>query len=645
MRALFDQQLEARGEVLAQGELLHSFRSAAPILQLVDTVFQNEMAEGLNGTISHLATDNSRPGRVEIWPFLEAPEKPEQKKWFEPIDSLPPGDAKIQLAENVAERVAELINSGHELPGENRPVRARDFLILVQSRGTIFHGIIKALKSRSVPVAGADRLKVAEELAVKDLLACLQFAASPQDDLALACALRSPLCGVSEAELFKLSHGRKATLWPEIQNQKMLADILSRADFDRPYELLERILIKHSGREKLLARLGPEAMDGIDELLRLALDFENTANPSLTGFLEWISADDIEIKRRMDDATDQVRVMTVHGAKGLEAPIVILPQTVKRPNNTAPTVVPLGDIAAMSGVADSMPAVLTSLNDARKKLLNEEKNRLLYVALTRAKNWLMIAGVGDRKLAKNNWYDTVYSAAEKLGAEQDNTGRLVFQLHWSAKKSDAQLEATSPKALPKWLDQSVAAPQKPNRPRAPSGLGGAHTISGAADDPEALLRGTQIHLLLEKLAHTAPDMQFAQAKELLEDKALDGVISEAILVLNAPHLQQVFAPETLHEVAISADIPGLGPIYGRIDALIIGEEITAIDFKSNAKIPQNPSEIPESFLRQMGAYRAALIQIWPERRITTAICWTRNAELMEIPQNLVRAALQRIAEP
>ncbi len=643
MRALFSQQLESRGTELAQGELLHSFRSAAPILQLVDTVFQGDAAKGLSGEITHLATKQTRPGRVEIWPFLATQATPEPKKWFEPVDAPAPSDPQILLAEKIAARIASLIETGHELPGKNRAIRAGDFLILVQSRKTLFHATIKALKSKQVPVAGSDRLKVAEELAVKDLMAILQFASTPEDNLSLACALRSPLCGVSEAELFSLAHNRKGTLWQALGGHELLGDILGRADFDRPYELLERILIQHHGRRKLLARLGPEAEDGIDELLRQALAFESTRNPSLTGFLEWISTDDLEVKRRMDAESDLVRVMTVHGAKGLEAPIVILPQTVKSPNNSGAKVIPVDDFALIGLGKSNALKILLDTYEQQKQLQKEEKNRLLYVALTRAETWLMIAGAGDPKKADSDWFGMIRDAAETLGAVTDVTGQLVFERHWSDQKvSKTQAEAAQA-SLPEFLNKPAKAPVKPAKPRSPSNLGGAHSIQGTIDDENAILRGNQIHLLLEKLAYMPRQKRQQAAQTLLEGLALPGVIAEALEVLNAPALAAIFASETLQEVAITADIPDIGPISGRIDALITGKEIIAIDFKSSAIVPATASEIPEAFLRQMAAYHFSLTQIWPDKTVKTAICWTKTASLMEIPENICIAALQRAA--
>ena len=641
MKALLHERLAAVETPMFEGALLCSFRSAPPILALVDKVFEGDERGGIVGEITHKAKDDNLPGRVEIWPFYEKEPREDIPPWDAPIDQLPDTDPVLRLAADVAARVAEILQNGMALPGKNRPVRAGDFLILVQSRGTLFRALLKELKAQDVPVAGADRLKVLEELAVKDLLAVLQFAANPEDDLALASALRSPLCGVSEARLFALAHGRDGSLWQMVRPDEMLSDILAHADFERPYELLERILIRHKGREKLLARLGPEAEEGVDELLRQALEFERGAAPSLTGFLDWVSADVLEVKRQFSNEDNLLRIMTVHGAKGLEAPIVILPQTVKPPNNASPAILALEEGLAGCG-AGELPEILEAARQRQKDLQNEERMRLFYVAMTRAESWLIMAGSGKRSRNSTNWYDPAFNAAESLGGTLDEHGRLVLQNNWLLQKSQGEAEKPAPVTLPDWLGQGAEKVEKPPRAVAPSALGGAHTVAGASANDEALLRGEQVHILLENLVDIPAPMRRQAAQDMLETP-LAGVVDEALAVLSDPALAEVFAPDTLREVALSADLEGIGPLAGRIDALVVGEAILAVDFKSNPQVPERVQQTPEAFLRQMGAYRTALAQIWPERQIKTAILWTATRQLMEIPPDLSDAALHRAA--
>ncbi len=643
VKALLHERLEAVGTPMFEGALQCSFRSAPPILSLVDQVFSGDARGGVAGEINHIAVDDALPGRVELWPFYEKDTSAEPPAWDAPVDALPPSDPVLLLAEDVAARVAGILRSKVVLPGKTRPVQAGDFLILVQARGELFKALLKELKAAGVPVAGADRLKVAEELAVKDLLAVLQFAANPRDDLALACALRSPLGGVSEAELFRLAHGRKGQLWAAVRPHELLSDILKHTDFERPFELLERILITHNGREKLLARLGPEAEEGVDELLRQALEYERSEAPSLTGFLNWVKADDLTVKRQFNSEDNLLRIMTVHGAKGLEAPIVILPQTVKKANNQGQAVLALDSgLAACGAAVAELPEALAVARKAQQALQTEEKMRLLYVALTRAESWLILAGSGDRKRVPENWYDPVAEALTALGAEPREKGRLVLENNWEPETGEAVAVEKPEIALPDWLATPAPKPVKPPRPQSPSELGGAHTIAGAVADADALLRGTQIHILLEHLVDVPEGARQAEALRLLPTP-LAGVVEEALTVLQAPDLAHIFAPDTLREVPVSATLPEIGPISGRIDALRLGPGILAVDFKSNPQVPATPEAIPEAFLRQMAAYGAALALVYPEREIKTAILWTATQTLMEVPAQLRDAALNRAA--
>ncbi len=643
VKALLHERLKAVETPMFEGALQCSFRSAPPILNLVDQVFSGEVRGGVTGEISHIAVDDTLPGRVELWPFYEKEPVEETLPWDAPVDALPPSDPMFLLAEDVAKRVAEIIASKVVLPGKTRPVQAGDFLILVQARGDLFKALLKELKSAGVPVAGADRLKVAQELAVKDLLALLQFAANPQDDLALANALRSPLCGVSEAALFRLAHGRKGRLWQAVKPNEMLSDILAHADYERPFELLERILIPRKGRENLLARLGPEAEEGVDELLRQALEYERGEAPSLTGFLNWVKADELEVKRQFNNEDNLLRIMTVHGAKGLEAPIVILPQTVKKANNQGNAVLALEDgFAACGAAVAELPEALAEVRTALQTRQTEEKMRLLYVALTRAESWLIMAGSGDRKRVPENWYDPVTEALSALGAETEASGRIVLENNWTLETGDA-VEVIKPEVnLPDWLSEAAPKPVKPPRAKSPSDLGGEHSIAGATPDENALVRGDQIHTLLEHLTEVPKEGRAAKAQTLI-GAPLPGVVKEALAVLDAPDLAAIFAPDTLREVPLTATLPEIGPISGRIDALLIGDTILAVDFKSNPQVPTSAQAIPEAFLRQMAAYGAALAQVYPDREIKTAILWTATQSLMDVPAQLRDAALKRAA--
>lgn len=341
MQRDFAERLEAAGTPLQTQRLEHSFRSSSAILDTVDATFHGREESGFSPEQSHIPFWSALPGRVDLWPVKPAPEASDDPPWHMPVDVRAESDPDIVLTGQIADAIAQMISDAQPIPeGDGmRPVCAGDFLILVQRRAALFHEIIRACKARDLPIAGADRLKVAGELAVKDLAAILSFLATPEDDLSLAVALRSPIFGWDEAQLYGLAQGRRHKyLWEALRERaaefpetmQILNDLRDQSEYMRPYDLIERILTRHDGRRRMLARLGSEAEDGIDALLSQAMAYERRAVDSLTGFLVWLETDDMEIKRQMDSAGDRIRVMTVHGAKGLEAPVVILPEAGKR---------------------------------------------------------------------------------------------------------------------------------------------------------------------------------------------------------------------------------------------------------------------------------------------------------------------------
>ncbi len=658
MRRYFEDRLKGIGKELFRSDLLYSFRSAQPVLALVDKVFSTDAREGLEGEILHRAVKDELPGLVELWPFVTKPEKPDLQPWDVPVDSSAPNEPHLILANAIAMRIAETIKRKQLMPGTDRAITAGDFLILVQSRNKLFHAIIKSLKNHGVEVAGADRLKIIEELAVSDLLALLQFLATPEDDLLLAATLRSPLFGLSEADIYKIANDRNGTLWQSLHMHKndwpqlveTLDDLLSNSDYERPYDLLEMILTKHDGRRKLVARLGEEAEDGIDELLNQSLNYESVEAPGLTGFLGWITSDEVEVKRQMDAAGDRVRVMTVHGAKGLESKIVILPDTAKRKlESQTPAVVEMAGSAVWKTSQNMLPDTVKLAEEARKKLVREENRRLLYVALTRAENWLIVCGGGDLDKEGESWFQRVEAAMVENGAETKPApdgleGNMLAIAHnWSDECVETKAKSDERLTLPELFKTPISQPDRPTPLISPSTLEGAHSLAGG--DPEmekaALDRGNNIHLLLEILSQIAKQDRASKAAEIIDSDDLPELLAEVSAILDEESLAFVFAENSLAEVPVTAYVDALsGRILGRIDRLIINDdEVVAIDFKSNREIPEKPEDTPEAILRQMGAYREALAQIYPDRRIKMAIIWTARAQLMELDEKIITTAL------
>ncbi|MFN3722463.1 MAG: double-strand break repair helicase AddA [Paracoccaceae bacterium] len=662
-RQEFGARFAAVDQPMQDRTLDYSFRSSSAILDVVDATFGNTFPMALGDPPRHLAFFGDLPGRVDLWPLIPKADTPADEDGWSPVDLMSDSHYTVELARLIAAEIRQMIDDGVHIPlagGGSRAVRAGDVLILVQTRGPLFSQIIRACKQAGLPIAGADRLKLGEELAVKDLVALLSFLATPEDSLSLAAALRSPLFGWSEDRLFRLAHGRaERHLWATLRNADapetlaVLTDLRNQADFLRPYEMLERILTRHNGRQRLLTRLGPEAEDGIDELLNQALSYENNDVPSLTGFLIWLESDVVEVKRQLDSEGANIRVMTVHGSKGLEAPIVILPDTADRTPRDRGEVIKLADGLPVWKTAEKdSPADVAAALGLRKAKVAEENLRLLYVALTRARSWLIVAGAGEAKVTAGKeakprekwaWYRQVEAGLTALGASADGMGRVRHMYGIWPDAGAAPIAVPAPALLPGWI--ALPALEAPRDPGAlsPSDLGGAKALPGEGAEAEtAKARGTILHRLLEVLPISDAALWPAMAQAITpEPFDAEQLLAEAIRVLSAPDLSGLFAPGTLAEVSVTADLNGR-QISGTIDRLVIcPNEVLAIDFKSNRVVPKTPDQVPEGILRQMGAYAHALGQIYPDRQIRTAILWTATPNLMPLDPDAVTAALAR----
>ncbi|MDE3240901.1 MAG: double-strand break repair helicase AddA [Paracoccaceae bacterium] len=651
-------------------ELQYSFRSSQAVLRLVDLTFDAETRRAIGGAIRHLAFREAMPGRVDLWPIVPKPDKPEDGEWYDPVDRIGETHHAAVLARQIARELRRLIDEGTQImvKGEVRPLTEGDVLILVQRRSELFHEIIRACKAERLEIAGADRLKLGGELAVRDLTALLSFLALDADDLSLAAALRSPLFGWSEAELFRLAHGRDgALLWERLrgveeqhpQTVSILRDLRDRSDFLRPYDLIERILTRHDGRRKLIARLGPEAEDGIDSLLSQALAYERMEVPSLTGFLVWLESGEVEVKRQPDSAGRRIRVMTVHGSKGLEAPLVILPDTADRRPPTEGRLIGMNGTMAWRAGAEEAPAAMAAAKQAQADRVQDENLRLLYVAMTRAQSWLIVCGAGEATKAES-WYSMIRKGIEAAKGEFEveevahpsGTGLRLSHGVWPPSLGGRHEQAPAETAaLPDWAQAAVTRPDQPKAPISPSDLGGAKVMPGEGsglDAEAAMRRGDFVHRLLERLPDWSRDDWPALAERFLPDATPEEAreaLSEARAVLLEPGLAQVFVADALAEVEIAADLNG-ARLIGVIDRLIVTKDrVLAVDFKTNAVVPNQPEDVPDGILRQMGAYAAALAQVYPDRAIETAILWTRTASLMTLPQHLVSAALAAASIP
>ncbi|MGB8841643.1 MAG: double-strand break repair helicase AddA, partial [Aliidongia sp.] len=430
MRAHFGAQIQAATQKWAAVPLEISFRSTAPVLEVVDAVFARETARdgvALDGAvIRHRPWRRGHAGRVELWPLLAPDPADAGEPWVPPVVQQAETAPRAQLAQLIARTVAGWIKSKAELESRGRPIRAGDILVLVRRRGGFVAELLRELKRLDVPVAGTDRMVLTSQLAVMDLMALGRFLLLPEDDLTLATVLKGPLIGLDEDQLFAVAHDRQASLWQALRAhgapwamaaRETLSALLARADFVPPHELYAELLGAGGGRQRLIGRLGYEAVDAIDEFVNQTLAYERAHVPSLQGFLDWLDSGEAEIKRDLDAGVDQLRIMTVHGAKGLQAPIVFLPDTVAVPTRLPPLVWPTDDAAMLWAPGDGAgEPVAAAARSAAQRKRDQEYRRLLYVALTRAEDRLYICG-WQSKVTKNDacWYALIRDGMAQLG--------------------------------------------------------------------------------------------------------------------------------------------------------------------------------------------------------------------------------------
>ncbi|MGH6981539.1 MAG: 3'-5' exonuclease, partial [Stellaceae bacterium] len=412
-----------------------SFRSVPAVLQAVDAVFANETASAgvvpPGVSLRHRPHRDGMAGLVEVWPAVRPLADSAESAWDPPSERRDTRSPPARLARAVARSIKGWIDNKELLEARGRPVTAGDILVLVRRRNVFVQELIRALKELGVPVAGADRMKLTDQIAVEDLIALGNFLLLPEDELTLAALLKSPLFDWDDDLLYALAHGRERSLWAELRRRaaerpefaraaEELSALLARADFVPPYELYAQVLGARRGRHAMLRRLGPDAADPLDEFLTAALGYERIHGPSLQGFLAWLAASEAEIKRDLDQrGRDEVRVMTVHGAKGLQAPIVILPDTLQAPLQMPKLLWSADGLPLWTGRDGGATAHdLAKAEAARRR--DEEYRRLLYVALTRAEDRLYVCGWETKRAAPaGNWHELVAAGLAASGkAEQ-----------------------------------------------------------------------------------------------------------------------------------------------------------------------------------------------------------------------------------
>ena len=686
MRRYFEHAHKSGGLVFVSREFKHSFRSGDSVLGAVDEVFKKReiaasVAADSDGFPPHIALPDAPPSEVEIWEPTEPDERRDIEGWDAPFDQVNETSPRVKLAQRIARAVRHLIDRREPIGIERRATRYGDILVLVRQRGELFEAIIRALKNKDIEVAGADRLILTEHIAVMDLIALADALLLPEDDLALATILRSPLFGFTDEDLFAVAWDRgplslRAALARKAGEHEIfvaaaarLDKLAEKAQRDAPFAFFAQILGAGGGRRRFLARLGHEANDALDEFLNLALDYERRETPSLQGFLAWLRQARAEVKRDMEIARDEVRVMTVHGAKGLEAPIVILADTMTPPAGPRqPRLLKLaGDALIWAGrKADDAPAIAV----ARQATLDEardEYRRLLYVAMTRAADRLIVCGAeGKTKRPEGCWYDLIRGALDPFLVEETDGEDKV--LRYRKAPSAAVVERpvavgtakSKPRELPSWLRQPVAMEAERAGTSSPSSafdeaIGrGAQGAPSAADRQKALHRGRIVHRLMQSLPDIPPARRKVAVERYLAGTATDFVPAEraeiaqkVFAILDAGEFAEVFAPGSRAEVPIVGRLPrpdgDTERVPGQVDRLIVKDDAVLIaDYKTDSIVPDQIENVPPPYIAQLALYRALLCRIYPDKTVRAALIFTNGPALMEVPEAAMDEALCQI---
>jgi ATP-dependent helicase/nuclease subunit A len=679
--ARFFERLAAGAEAgFIRRPLALSFRSTSEVLGAVDEVFSGALAEEVtaSGYEAHAARRHAEPGHVVLLPRVVRPRAEEPEDWTEPFDA--PTAAEVELAGTIAAEIERLI--GTHLPSGKR-VTPGGILILARKRDAFVSAVNRALRERRIDTAGADRVPVTTHIAVLDLLALADVMLLPQDDLQLAACLKSPLVGLGEDELLQLASGRQGSLWAALQSAEDLwfrtaAERLRRwrdfADQATPFRFFATVLGPDGGRRAFRARLGGEAEDVLDAFLSQALAYESLAAPSLQGFVAFMRASQGDIKRETEESSGGVRVMTVHGAKGLEADVVFLVDTgglIVVPGHRE-VLVQIGDPSDPAFLWRRTVKEATALQQAADTIADRETRReylrLLYVAMTRARDVLYVCGIRGERTEAECWYSLVEKALVPPSVERNpESGELAAPFRWPesvrAARSAAAQEAAAehePAERPDWLFRPAPSPTRAPQPLRPSrALADPDPpIAEAAAEwrPETavspLARGRIMHRLLQALGGPGGSDRRGAAERLASREIVGPpelaktMLREAEAVRAHPELAEAFGPESRAEVAIVGRVAaeaGEHAVSGQIDRLArTSDGWHLLDFKTNRSVPASLSEVDPAYILQLGLYRRLLMDMQPGASVRATLVYTAGPNVMPIPAEAMERALAKL---
>lgn len=666
IRHLFEQRVTHAQQHFENVPLNASFRSTHAVLALVNRVLTSpEASRGIlnsDETAVHVSTRSKQAGLVEIWPLEEASKSDTPESWKPPVERQQDPSAVTRLAQKITHKIKTMLTRGEFLDSENRPVQAGDFLILVQRRRQLTNELVRLLKEANIPVAGIDRLILSDHIAVQDLIALMRFILLPEDDLTLACLLKSPIIGFDEETLMALSLDRgNNSLWQTLierypETAGRLKKIQALNTFT-PFEFLTHVLGPMNARRAFEERLGPEVHEALDELLTLALNFEQTAAPSIQGFIYWIGERDIEIKRDLENTSNAVRIMTVHASKGLQGKIVFLPDTTFVPDKMPDFVATPKGSQLWIARSSLKTEQIEELADQSIHLGHEEYHRLMYVALTRAADRLYICGYKTKNQVKGHcWYQLIqnslieilpsYPDVANILIPSENKEDTVYIEHtsegiirlfngtFSSTISDAVQKTTQKTTsdVPLWaitpapFEPTLSHPLMPSRPDREND----EECFLSESQAYALRRGTFLHKLLQYLPEL-PENERRKASEKICPPDIE-IPDQLFELMTDPRFKSLFSPDSMAEVPLVGILDGK-IISAQVDRLVIlNNTVILIDYKTNRHVPKTPDQIPENYKNQIKTYKRLLKKIFPDKLVKAYLLWLETLTVTEVEE-------------
>ncbi|MEZ5813965.1 MAG: double-strand break repair helicase AddA [Alphaproteobacteria bacterium] len=651
-----------------------SFRSTSGVLKAVDAVFASPAArKGLGELpVIHTAFRRGQAGHVELWPPFESDNAEPPDLWTPVKETAQNQSGRKKLSLHIAQTIKTWLDSGEILESKNRPLRPGDIMILVRTRSALVNEIARQLKNLSIPVSGLDRMVLSEELAVQDILAAAEFTLQPLDNLTLASLLKSPFIGLSEDLLYELAAGRSGqSLWERLRERgpedikNWLTALQTSAKTKSPFDFFNHLLQSPcpadplSARRAITGRLGKDALDPLDELLTLARNFQQTRPASLQSFIHLQRTDAQEIKRpahgETTEETGEIQIMTVHGSKGLQAPVVILPDTVSsaaqaptRPEKRLLWPGQTGlNIPLWSPRKDLSCDTYAKAASTVEERLNEEYRRLLYVAMTRAEDRLYIGGALSKKqkpetLPEDCWYRLIQKGLQSLEDTQETESGALTLSNPQTREPDGKPESPqTPQqntAIPQYLYQPAPPESQETKTFRPSQINDAALSPLKNAGTHRFVRGNLTHRLLQLLPELPEENRETAAVRFLKRYAAElppqihtDIVKETLNILNNRDFAPLFGPGSMAEIPLTGHIEGKERVSAQIDRLCITEKtIWIIDYKTNRPPPKTANQIPQIYRRQMETYAALLKQIYPDRTLKAALLWTDGPFLMPL---------------